>query len=382
MNSIVRNFAVPACVVALGAAAIVWNVVRMHTTERKFADELKQYQAGANRGDANAEFELSDMYFRGRGVPQDDAQAAFWSQKAADQGFAKAEDAIGYLYYYGRGLDQSYANALVWYRKAADQDFAAAQYAVAGMYYHGFGVPQSYAEALVWYKKAADQGYAEAESAIGYLYWNGLGVQRDHKEANRRYRMAANHGDKDAQRWLGLRFSPLRPWAKITNAISLIGGLFLISGLHSLRRLLRDQILRKFVLAGVLCLVTAGMNLYAHSEYCLFPSVWAATAYRLVWSFLGGIGVTLLFTAVKPRAGKVLLISSGILFATMAICLSAIAGFEMRAFSAMGWGCFVFTAFPLGMAISAVVHLRRSQNEPESGTPEPPIQNGEAPDAV
>ena len=124
------------------------------------------------------------------------------------------------------------------------------------------------------------------------------------------------------------------------------------------------------------------MDLYAHSEYCLFPSVWAATAYRFAWLFLGGIVTTMLVTGIKPRAGKALLISSGILFLTMAICLSAVALFELRALSAIGWRCFVFTAFPLGMAISAVVHLRRSPKEPESGTPDPPIQNGEAPDAV
>jgi hypothetical protein len=124
------------------------------------------------------------------------------------------------------------------------------------------------------------------------------------------------------------------------------------------------------------------MDLYAHSEYCLFPSVWAATAYRFAGSFLGGVVITLLFTGIKPRAGKVLLISSGILFVAMAICFSAIARFEMRAFSAIGWRCFVFIAFPLGMAISAAIHLWRSQKGPEGGTPEPPAQNDEAPDAV
>jgi len=382
MNSTVRNLLVPACVGVLGAAAITWNVVRIKTAERKCAEELRQYQTGADRGDANAEYELGRMYHHGRGVPQDDAQAAFWCQKAADQEFAKAEYAIGDMYYYGSGLEQNYGNALVWFRKAAGQNLPLAQYAIASMYYHGFGVPQSYAEALTWYKRAADQGYAKADSGIGYLYWNGLGVQRDHKEANRWYRVAANQGDKDAQRWLGLRLSPLRPWVEITLAISFVGGLLLTSGFLSPRRLLRDRTQRRFVLAGVLCLISVGMDLYAHSEYCFFPSVWAAMAYRLVWSFLSGIVITMLVTALKPKTGKVLLISAGILFVTMAIGFSAIAQFEMRAFSAIGWGCFVFIAFPLGMAISAAVLLRRRQKEPEIGSLEPPDGSDEASHAV
>jgi TPR repeat protein len=382
MNSIVRNFAVPACVVALGAAAIVWNVERMRTTERKFAEEVKQYQQGADRGDANAEYELGLMYFWGRGVPQDYAQTRYLYQKAADQGFAKGEDGIGALYYYGHGFTQSYSNALAWYHKAADQGDAIAQEALGTMNYYGYGVPQSYTEAITWYRKAAGQNYAKAEYDIGLMYWYGQGVPRDRDEANRGYRRAASHGNKDAQMALGLRFSRLRLWVKIALTIGFVWGLLLMSGLLSPRRLLRDQILRRFVFAGMLCLVTAGMDLFAHSEYCLFPSVWAATVYRFVWLFLAGIVTTMLVTGVMPRASKVLLISSGILFVAMAIYICAIARFDMRALSAIGWRLLVFTACPLGMAISAATHLRRIRKEPESGTPEPPIQNGEAPDAV
>jgi len=382
MNSIVRNVVVPACVVALGAAAIVWNVETKRATERKFAEEVKQYQLGAQRGDANSEFELGRSYFWGRGVPQGFAQADYWYQKAADQGLAKAKYSIGNLYYYGNGVTQSYAEALVWYRKAADQGLSVAQFAIASMYYHGFGVQRSYPEAMLWDRKAADQGYARAESGIGYLYWSGLGVEKDRAEANRWYRRAASHGDKDAQRWLGLRFYSLRTWVKIPLAGGLVGGLLLISGLFSPRRLLHDQTQRKFVFAGVLCLVTFGGELYAHSEYCLFPSAWAATAYRFACLFLGGIMVTLLVTALIPRASKILLISSGVLFVTMAICLSAIARFDMRALSTIGWRFFVFSAFPLGMAISVAVHLWRRKREPADGASEPPATSGKVPDAV
>ncbi len=382
MRSIMRNFVVPACVVALGAVVIFCNVERKRATERKFAEEVKQYQLGANRGDGNAEYSLALMYLRGTGVPQDYAQADYWYQKAAGQNLAKAKYAIGDLYYYGQGLAQSYADALVWYHQAADQGDAYAQNAIGSMYFYGEGVPQNYSEAMTWFRKSADQGHAKAEYDVGYLYSHGLGIPKDREEAKRWYRKAASRGNKEAQWALGLRLSPLRPWIKATYAIGIIGGLLLISGPLSPRRLLHNQIQRQFVFVGLLCLLAAGMSLYTHSEYCLFPSAWAATAYRFAGSFLDGILITLLVTALKPKAGKVLLISSGILFVTMAICSLAIARFDMRVLSAIGWRFFVFTAFPLGMAISAAVLLWRRQKELETDSPGPPADSGEVPDAV
>ncbi len=361
MRSIVRNIAVPVCVVAVGAAAIIWNLESKRISERKYAEEVKQFQAGADRGEAEAQFELGRMYLLGRGVPQDYALADYWYEKAAGQGFAKGEDGIGALYYYGQGFTQSYSNALVWYRKAASQGDLIAQEALGTMYYYGYGLPQSYPEALVWYRKAADQNYAKSEYDIGSMYWYGEGVPRDREEANRWYQKAAGQGDRYAQEALGLRFGPLGPWAKITNAIGLFAGCLLISGLRSPRRLLRDQIQRKFVLAGALCLVTAGMSFYAHSEYCLFPSMWAATAYRFAGSFLSGIVITLLVTALRPRPGtaKLLLILSAVLLVIFDVSLFAIARFDIRVLSFSLGRIVILDAFPLGMATSAAIDMRR-----------------------
>lgn len=382
MRSSVRNIAVPVCVVAIGAAAIIWNLQTTAATKRKLADEARVAQLRANQGDANGEYELGRMYLWGRGVPQDYAQADYWYHKAADQGLAKANYAIGDLYYYGDGLDQSYPDALDWYHKAADQGDLVAQHAIGLMYYYGRGVPQSNPDAMVWFRKAADRGYAKSEYDIGSMYWYGEGVPRDREEANRWYRKAADQGDRYAQQALGLRLAPIQPWAKITNAIGLFAGCLLISGLRSPQRLLRDQIQLRFVLAGALCLITAGMSFYAHSEYCLFPSMWAATAYRFAASFLSGIVITLLVTALRPSAGKLLLILSSIFIVILDVSLCAIARFEMRVLSAYV-GRFVFLdTLPLGTAISSAIYLWRKRNEPADDASAPPAEDTEAPTAV
>ena len=382
MRSIVRNIAVPACVVAIGATAIIWNLHRTAATTRKLADEARVAQGLANQGDANGEYELGRMYLWGHGVPQDYAQADYWYHKAADQGLAKANYAIGNLYYYGDGLEQSDQDALVWYHKAADQGDATALDAIGLMYYYGRSVPQSFPEAMVWYQKAADQGYPRAEYDIGYLYQFGLGVTRNREEANRWFRLAANHGNESAQRALGLRSSPLRPWIRDFNFLLL--AMFLLIAWDSLspRRLFKDRNAQELAFSAGLGVTQIGMYLFEHSQYCLFPSVWVATAFNFTSFFLGGIIVTLFVTAVRPGSGKLLLILSGILLVAQNLSLFAIAQFNTRVLSDSVWHFVVLDSLPLGTAISAAIYLRRRRKEPAHDASQPPADETDATDAV
>ena len=67
------------------------------------------------------------MYFEGRGVSQDDAQAAAWYRKAAEQGYAEAQSNLGEMYVKGQGVPQDYEQAVAWTRKAAEQGNAGGQ---------------------------------------------------------------------------------------------------------------------------------------------------------------------------------------------------------------------------------------------------------------
>ena len=380
MNSIVRNFVVPACVVALGAGAIIWNLVRIRATERKYAEHLKQYRAGADRGDADAEYKLAFMYFWGRGVPQDYAQSNYWCQKAADQGLAKAKYEVGNSYFYGTGVAQSYSEALIWYREAAEQGNAYAQYAIGSMYYHGFGVPQSYTDALPWYRKAADQGYAQAESGIGYLYWSGLGVQKDREEANRWYRRAASHGDEDAQRWLGLRVPPCGRAFGFAPLVGLVGALFFLVEFFRQGGDLREPRLRRTVVLSLISLLWSVMDWFQYSKYGLFPNVWTAQSFHIVASFLGGAMVAILVPVVWPKGDMAVLIFSGLSLAAVDLVLLMKVHFDLTILSAFYWRIVALDSAPIGMAVVAAIRLRRRKNERADGTP--PAQPAEAPHAV
>ncbi len=57
--------------------------------------------------------------------------------------------------YKGRGVPQDYAEAVKWYRKAAEQGNAGAQFNLGVMYDNGQGVPQDYVQAHMWYNLSA-----------------------------------------------------------------------------------------------------------------------------------------------------------------------------------------------------------------------------------
>jgi TPR repeat protein len=85
---------------------------------------------------------------------KDYAQAMIWYRKAADQGNAEARFNIGELYLNAQGVTQDYAEAMRWFRKAADQGSADAQANIGSMYESGEGVPQDHAEAMRWFRMA------------------------------------------------------------------------------------------------------------------------------------------------------------------------------------------------------------------------------------
>jgi TPR repeat protein len=191
-----------ACGPGLVGGRYVYTLIEQHRLIR--ATSLAR--ARAENGDAKAQLELGTMYYYGKGVPQDDAEAARWYRKGADQGDAKAKVAIAFMYYYGKGVPQDYAEAGRWYRSAAEQDDAKAEFYLASMYYDGKGVPQDYTEAIRWYRKAADLGDAKAEVNLGFMCREGKGVQRDYNEAVRWYRKAAYQGSAEAEYSLGYMY--------------------------------------------------------------------------------------------------------------------------------------------------------------------------------
>ena len=84
-------------------------------------DNLDTVRQAADQGDADAQNNLGFRYAEGRGVPQDDAEAARWFRLAAEQGYADAQLNLGAAYTDGRGVLKDDAEAVRWWGLAAEQ---------------------------------------------------------------------------------------------------------------------------------------------------------------------------------------------------------------------------------------------------------------------
>ena len=160
----------------------------------------------ANRGDADGQCNLGEMYANGTGVPQDHSEAVRWYHLAANQGHARGQFNLGLLYQNGTGIAQDFKEAARLYRLAADQGHAHGQYNLGFMFQHGIGVLHDFIEAARRYRLAADQGLAHAQCNLGVMYHNGTGVLQDFIEAARWFRLAADQGHADAQCNIGHMF--------------------------------------------------------------------------------------------------------------------------------------------------------------------------------
>lgn len=112
------------------------------------------------------------------------AEALACFQKAAEKGSAEAEYCIGNLYYADSCGMQDKEVAADWYKKAAEKDYGEAQNQLALMYSIGEGVGENFEKGIKWAKKALEQGdYWESLAILGLAYNFGTGVSKDHKKA-------------------------------------------------------------------------------------------------------------------------------------------------------------------------------------------------------
>lgn len=78
------------------------------------AKSLADLRKLADRGDADAQWQMGVRYHNGEGVPHDDAQAMQWFLRAAEQGHVTAQATLGAYYWAGRGVPQDLSKAYLW----------------------------------------------------------------------------------------------------------------------------------------------------------------------------------------------------------------------------------------------------------------------------
>jgi TPR repeat protein len=148
-------------VLLLVTAAVFQLPAQQNEADRKVLAEIR---AGADKGDAKAQYELGRAFFSGAlGVAKDEAEAVKWFRKAAEQNVADAQFSLGVCYANGQGVTKDDAEAVKWFRKAAEQNLADAQYNLGVCYDSGEGVAKDQVEAYKWWLLAAGQGNDDAK---------------------------------------------------------------------------------------------------------------------------------------------------------------------------------------------------------------------------
>lgn len=139
-----------------------------------FEEAYRIWHPMAEKGDANAQFNIGLMYRNGNGLKQDDRQALIWFSKAAQQGMLDAQYNTGLMFYEGRGVAVSKHEALEWWKLASNKGHAPSQYNLAVLYAYGIATGKNIEKALELWRLSAQQGHEGSRKALYQAYMEGM----------------------------------------------------------------------------------------------------------------------------------------------------------------------------------------------------------------
>lgn len=191
-----------------------------------YRDAFKEWSEAAQRGDVDAQYNLGCLYARGEGVPQNNAWAADWLQRAADQNdidaatwllFSRPATDDDHKKYFARRGKPTDRFRLTFVAQLGDgnvhrspcstdeKDGAQIAFDLGLKYENGIaGFPKDDKQAAEWYHRASERNFANAQTRLAYLYAAGRGVEKNQAEAVRLFRRAAEQGNAVALDNLGV----------------------------------------------------------------------------------------------------------------------------------------------------------------------------------
>lgn len=231
----------PAVPVATSPPAVAANANRFQASVATFGGKRQVMtsdgrRASAGQGNAELQFQVGQLYFRGNGVDKDEQEALRWYRRAAEQGHAEAQFMLGaalllgwdaplegvkwlrraasqgneaaievlaYTHFTAAPVMTHTAPALRPDRQRAGHGDAVAQFNLAESFRTGNGVAANADEALQWYIRAAENNHVEAQLYLATVYGEGRIVPVDDEAVERWLRRAAGQGSAEGQYRLG-----------------------------------------------------------------------------------------------------------------------------------------------------------------------------------
>jgi cell division septation protein DedD len=130
-----------------------------------FQTAINEWRGPADKGDADAQFNLGQAYKLGRGVPQNLAQAEKWYKKAADQGHLQANDNYGLVLFQANRRSE----ALPYLQASSERGEPRAQYVLGTGYFNGDFVEKDWIKAYALMTRASAQQLPQATTNLAQM---------------------------------------------------------------------------------------------------------------------------------------------------------------------------------------------------------------------
>ena len=182
---------------------------------------VKRYRAAAKSGHLETQLRLGQIYLHGEHLKKpryQDARDYFFL--AARQGSAEPQCELGWLYYQGRSVDENPAEAIRYLRLAADQGNVTAAGRLGWIHFQGRKTfkwrvvrgrvketknpVKNHRIAVSWLRRAAESGDVDSMHGLAICLLEGKGIKVQLAEGMRWLRAAAKHCVHSARLHLGL----------------------------------------------------------------------------------------------------------------------------------------------------------------------------------
>src|ERR1043165_3352905 len=132
---------------------------------QNYGEAIRIWRPLADRGDADAQYNLAQAYFLGRGVPQNMTLAEQWYERAARQGHPEATANYGLLLFQN-GRRQE---AIPFITRAADAGDPRAQYVLGTALFNGDIIERDAPRAYALMSRAAEQNLPPAVTQLAEM---------------------------------------------------------------------------------------------------------------------------------------------------------------------------------------------------------------------
>ena len=166
------------------------NYAKGHKTEA-----AEHYQSAAQKGNAEAQFQLAKMLIFGDGISKDAPRGIAWLEKASRQNYAPAMTMLGsYTYTGAEGLAQNATQAVSLLEGSANQEDRTAMLLLGMVYTLNVGIACDPQKAAHWFECASQEGLPIPQEWMEPEYLAALYPQKMTKFDERRLASARTAG--------------------------------------------------------------------------------------------------------------------------------------------------------------------------------------------